>query len=135
MTIQLSAAVRNARLDAIESTIGASAVLKIRTGVAPENVAAADSGTVLATLNLPADWMAAANAGSKAMSGTWEDASADASGTAGHFRLYASDGTTCHMQGTITATGGGGDMTLDNVVLAEGQAFSITAFTLTDANA
>ena len=135
MTIQLSVAVRNARLDAIESTIGTSAILKIRTGAAPANVAAADSGTVLATLNLPSDWMAAASSGSKAMSGTWEDASADSSGTAGHFRLYASDGTTCHMQGSITATGGGGDMTLDNVVLAEGQAFSITTFTLTDGNA
>lgn len=135
MAIQLSVAVRNARLDAIESTIGASAVLMIRTGAAPENVAAADAGTVLATLNLPSDWMAAATGGSKAMSGTWEDTSADASGTAGHFRLYASDGTTCHMQGTVTATGGGGDMTLDNVVLAAGQAFSITTFTLTDGNA
>lgn len=135
MAVQLSAAVRNARLDAIETAIGASAVLMIRTGAAPANVAAADSGTVLATLSLPSDWMAAASGGSKAMSGTWEDTAADAAGTAAHFRLYASDGTTAHMQGTVTATGSGGDMTLDNVVLAAGQAFSITAFTLTDANA
>ncbi len=135
MAVQLSVAVRNARLDAIETAIGASAVLKIRTGAAPANCGTADSGTVLATLSLPSDWMAGASNGSKALSGTWEDTSADNAGTAGHFRLYASDGTTCHMQGTITATGGGGDMTLDNVVLAAGQAFSITAFTLTDANA
>ena len=39
------------------------------------------------------------------------------------------------LQGTITATGGGGDMTLDNVVLASGQQFNVTGFTLTDANA
>lgn len=135
MTIQLSAAVRNARLDAIETAIGASAVLKIRSGAAPANVAAADSGTVLATLNLPSDWMAAASAGAKAKSGTWEDTSADAAGTAAHFRIYASDGTTAHLQGTVTATGGGGDMTVDNVVFAAGQAFSITTFTLTDGNA
>lgn len=135
MTIQLSAAVRNARLDAIETAIGASAVLKIRSGAAPANVAAADSGTVLATLNLPSDWMAAASAGAKAKSGTWEDTSADAAGTAAHFRIYASDGTTAHLQGTVTATGGGGDMTVDNVVFAAVQAFSITTFTLTDGNA
>jgi len=135
MAIQLSVTVRNARLDAIETAIGASAVLKIRTGAAPANCAAADSGTVLATVNLPADWLAAAAAGSKAKSGTWEDASADAAGTAGHFRLYASDGTTCHAQGTVTATGGGGDLTVDNVVFALAQAFSITGFTLTDGNA
>lgn len=135
MTLQLSVAVRNAELDAIETAIGVSAVLKIRTGAAPANCAAADSGTVLATLSLPSDWMGAAAAGAKAKAGTWEDASADAAGTAAHFRLYASDGTTCHAQGTVTATGGGGDMTVDNVVFAAGQAFTITGFTLTAGNA
>lgn len=131
MALQFSAGVRNAILDVIESTIGATAVLKIRSGAAPATVADADSGTVLATLTLPSDWMAAASGGSKAKSGTWEDTSADATGTAAHFRLYAADGTTCHMQGTVTATGGGGDMTVDNVSFASGQAFTITGFTLT----
>jgi len=135
MTIQLSVAVRNARLDAIETTIGTSAVLKIRSGSVPASCATADAGTVLATLTLPSDWMAAASAGSKAKSGTWEDTSADATGTAAHFRLYASDGTTCGAQGTVTITGGGGDMTVDNTSFAAGQAFTITGFTLTDGNA
>src|SRR5574343_168363 len=131
MAIQLSTNVRNARLDAIETTVGTSAVLKIRSGAAPANWAAADSGTVLATVNCPSDWMTAAASGSKSMSGTWQDASADATGTAAHFRLYASDGTTCHMQGTVTATGGGGDMTVDSVSFTAGQSFTITTFTLT----
>ena len=135
MSIQFSVAVRNAMLDAIESTAGTSAILKIRTGAAPANCAAADSGTVLGTLNLPSDWMAAASSGAKAKSGTWEDTSADATGTAGHFRVYASDGTTVVMQGTITATGGGGDMTLDNTSIASGQQITITGFTLTAGNA
>lgn len=135
MALQFSVNVRNARLDAIETAIGASAVMKIRTGAAPANCAAADAGTVLSTINLPSDWMAAASAGAKAKAGTWQDAAADAAGTAAHWRLYASDGTTCHMQGTCTANGGGGDMTLDNVVLASGQQFTVTGFTLTDGNA
>lgn len=135
MTIQLSAGVRNAMLDAIETTIGTSAVLKIRSGAAPANVATADSGTVLATLSLPSDWMAAASSGSKAKSGTWQDTSADATGTAAHFRIYASDGTTAHLQGTVTVTGGGGDLTVDNTSFASGQSFTITAFTLTAGNA
>lgn len=135
MTLQYSTAVRNAQLDAVESTIGASAILKIRTGAPPANCAAADSGTVLATLNLPSDWMAAAANGSKAKSGTWEDASADNAGTAAHFRLYANDGTTCHAQGTVTATGGGGDMTVDNTVFAAGQQFTITSFAINAGNA
>lgn len=134
MTLQLSTPVRNARLDAIEAQIGPGAILKIRTGAPPANCGTADSGTVLATLTLPSDYMAAASGGSKAKSGTWEDLSADAAGTAAHFRIYASDGTTCGMQGTVTATGGGGDMTLDNVVLAVGQQFTITGFTINEPN-
>lgn len=135
MATQLSTAVRNALLDAIETAIGASAVLKIRSGSAPATCAAADTGTVLATVNLPADWMADASGGSKSKNGTWEDASADNAGEAGHFRLYASDGTTCHMQGTVTATGDGGDMTVSNTDFASGQPFSITSFPLTAPNA
>lgn len=135
MALQFSVAVRNARLDAVETTTGTSAVLKIRTGAAPASCATADSGTVLSTVNLPADWMAAASGGSKTMAGTWQDASADAGGTAAHFRLYASDGTTCHAQGTVTVTGGGGDLQVDNTSFAVGQQFSVTAFTLTDGNA
>jgi hypothetical protein len=134
MAVQLSVSVRNARLDAIETAIGASAVLKIRTGAAPADVATADSGTVLASLTLPSDWLAAASSGSKAKSGTWQDTSADATGTAAHFRIYASDGTTAHLQGTVTVTGGGGDLTLDNVSIASGQSVTISSFSLTDGN-
>jgi len=134
MALQYSAAVRNAQLDALETAIGVSAVLKIRTGAAPANVATADSGTVLATMTLPSDWLAAASSGSKAKSGTWQDTSADATGTAAHFRIYASDGTTAHIQGTVTATGGGGDLTLDNTSIASGQAITISSFSITAAN-
>jgi hypothetical protein len=135
MALQLSTTVRNARLDTIESTIGTAPILEIRSGAAPANCAAADSGTLLESMTLPSDWMAAAASGSKAKSGTWQDTSANSTGTAGHFRVKDSTGTTCHIQGTITGTGGGGDMELDNVSIASGQAVSIASFTLTDANA
>lgn len=135
MALQLSVAVRNAMLDAIETAVGTSPIMRIRTGSVPATPATADSGTVLATLTLPSDWMAAASGGTKALSGTWQDTSADATGTAAHFRIYDSTGTTCHAQGTITATGGGGDMTVDNTSFASGQAFTVTTFTLTAGNA
>ncbi len=135
MTLQYSVAVRNAKLDAVETTTGTSAIMEIRTGSPPANCAAANSGTVLATLTLPSDWMAAASSGSKAKSGTWQDASADNTGTAGHWRLFASDGTTCGAQGTVTATGGGGDMTVDSTSFTAGQSFTVTTFTLTAGNA
>lgn len=133
MALQLSAAVRNARLDAIEAAIGVSAIMKIYTGSMPSDCAQARTGTVLATLNLPSDWMAAASGGAKAKSGTWQDASADNNGTAGYFTIFASDGTTVHMQGTCGI--GTGDLQLDNTSLATGQSFTVTGFTLTDGNA
>lgn len=134
MALTYSTAIANARLDVVESTIGASAILRIRTGAAPATVATASSGTVLASCTLPSDWMAAASARAKAKSGTWEDTSADNTGTAAHFEIVASDGTTVGMRGSVTATGGGGDMTLDSVSFTSGQAFSVTGFTLNAAN-
>lgn len=107
MTMQFSSGVRDAMLDQFEATIGTSARLKIRTGTKPASCATADSGTVLADLTLPSDWMAASSGGTKAKSGTWQDASADATGFAGHWRLYASDGTTCHAQGPCASAWAG----------------------------
>lgn len=137
MALQYSDSVRNAQLDAVESTIGTAAVLKLYdlTAGAPADCAAAITGTVLATITLPSDWMNAASSGSKTKLGTWQDSSADAAGTADFFRLFASDGTTCHAQGTVTATGGGGDLTLDNAVIASAQSVTINTFTISAANA
>lgn len=134
MTIQLSTTVRNARLDAIETAMGVSAVVKLRTGAQPANCAAADSGTVLASYTLASDWAAAASGGSKSFSNTPLSTTGLAAGTAAHYRAYASDGTTCHMQGTVTATGGGGDMTADNTSIAVGQTVNITSWSITDGN-
>lgn len=132
MALKIKGTVKDAMLDAFETSIGTSAILKIRTGAAPASIDDADSGTVLATLNLPSDWMAAASGGSKAKTGTWEDTSADATGTAAHFRLYKSDGTTQQMQGSVGTSGE--DLNLDNTSINSGQSVSITTFTLTAGN-
>jgi hypothetical protein len=132
MAVQFSTAVRNGMLNAWEAAIGQDAVMKIRTGAPPANVAAADSGNILATINLPTDWMADAANGAKAKSGTWEDTAADLGGTPGHYRIYAADGTTCHEQGTVTAQGGGGDLELTATFpLVQGQPVGIASFTKT----
>jgi hypothetical protein len=138
MTIQLSVAVRNARLDAIETAVGVSPKLRLYSGAQPTNCAAARTGTLICEIALPSDWAASASAGVKAQSGTWSGtgAAAASTGTAvGHFALMDSAGTTCHQQGSVTVTGGGGDLTLDNVSVAQNQAVNITSWTLTDANA
>jgi hypothetical protein len=129
MAFQFSVAARNAALDAIETAIGVSPTLQLRSGAAPADCGTADSGTLLASMALPSDFMAAASAGAKALAGTWQDTSADAAGTVGHFRIK--QGATCHIQGSVTITGGGGDLTLDNNVLALGQQVTITSFTIT----
>lgn len=134
MALQLSTAARNAMLDAFETTVSTAARLRIRTGAQPANCAAARSGTVLADMTLPSDWMSNASAGAKAQLGTWSDASADASGTAQHFEIMDSTLTTCHAQGTVTASAGGGDLELLTTALTAGMSVSITSFTFTAAN-
>ena len=137
MAMQYSVAVRNARLDAVETTIGTSAVLRLRSGAKPANCAAARTGTIIAELSLPSDWMEAAGAttaGEKGKLGTWQDLSANNGGTIGHFEILDSTGTTCHVQGSVTATGGGGDMEVNNAVVTAGQEINVTAFKLIAGN-
>jgi hypothetical protein len=138
MAVQLSTAVRNARLDAIQAAIGVSAILRMYSGSMPANCAAAATGTKLVEDDLASSWASAASGGSKSLSGTPISSTAVGGGAgtnAGYFRIFDSTGATCHVQGTITATGGGGDMTVDNVSIATGQTVNVTSFTLTDGNA
>lgn len=134
MALQASVTVRNAILDAIETAIGTQPFIDLRTGAQPADCATADAGTELSHTQLPSDWMAAASGGTKAKAGTWSGTGADA-GTAGHFRVKETTDTNCHLQGSVTATGGGGQMELDNVVIASGQGITFNTFTLTAPNA
>lgn len=131
MTVQWSDAVRNGVLDAWETQIGTSARIQLRSGAAPENCAAADTGTLIAEFTLGSDWASNASGGVKALSGLPLSINAAAGGTLGHYRIKNSAGAVCHEQGTITATGGGGDMTVDNPSVNAGQQVQITAFSKT----
>jgi hypothetical protein len=134
MALQMSTALRNARANQIATTVGASAYLQIRSGAQPSDASQADSGTLLCEIPLPATWLGAAASGAVAKSGTWS-ATAAATGTAAHFRLKDTTKTTTHLQGSVTATGGGGDLTLVNTSIASGQTVTINTFTSTEANA
>lgn len=131
--VNLSPAVRNGMLDSIETTTGTAPLLRFYTGTKPTACSDAATGTQLASFALPSDWLSAASAGSKTKLGTWSGTGSVA-GTAGYFRILDSTGTTCHMQGSVTATGGGGDMTLDNTSIANGQAITINSFSLGSGN-
>lgn len=124
MAAQFSTTLRNAQANLLESTLGTSPVIEFFTGAPPANCAAADTGTQIAEGTLPSDFLAAASGGAVAKNGTWSFSGITAASTGtniGHYRIKDSTGTTCHHQGTVTATGGGGDMTMDNINIADGQ--------------
>jgi hypothetical protein len=125
MAIQHSTATRNRMRDAYVAAFPVSSSLVIRTG-APAGVAGAAGGSALATITLPATPLTSGT-GQVTLNGTWSVA-ASATGTAGHYRL--TNGTDIE-EGTITATGGGGDLTLDNVSIASGQTVTISTWTRT----
>lgn len=133
MSLTFSTALRTARAAAIETELGASPIMKFRTGAPPSNVGSASTGTVVATLPLPADPFTQAGA-TISKSGTWEDTSADNAGIIGHFELCQSDDTVV-IRGTVTETGGGGDVTVDNNDVNAGQPVTVTSFSITDGNA
>lgn len=133
MTWQMSTTARNNMADTFETTVGTSPTLELRTGAQPANCAAADSGSVIATITCPSNWLNAASNGAVTLTGTWQVA-ASATGTIAHFRLKSSGGTV-HGQGSVTVTGGGGDMQVTNTGAVSGQTFTVTAFTLSQGGA
>jgi hypothetical protein len=131
MALQYSTPVNNARLDAIETTIGTSPKLQGYTGAMPANCAAAATGTLLFEMALPSDWMTAATGGVKSKTGTWAD-TADATGTVGYCRIVDNAGTTTHLQGD--AGMGSGTFNFDNTAVATGQNVTVNTFQITAAN-
>ena len=125
MAIQHSTPTRNRLRDAYVAAFPSGASLVIRSG-APAGVGSAAGGSVLATITLPATPFTSGT-GAVTLNGTWS-VSASGTGTAGHYRLTNS---TDIEEGTVTATGGGGDLTLDNVSIASGQTVTITSWTRT----
>jgi hypothetical protein len=125
MAIQHSTPTRNRLRDAYVAAFPAGASLVIRTGTAA-GVGNAATGTVLATITLPTTPLTSGT-GQVTLNGTWS-ATASGTGTAAHYRMTNS---TDIEEGTVTATGGGGDLTLDNTSIASGQTVTITSWTRT----
>lgn len=137
MALKFGTTLRNAILEQIETTVGASAKLQIRTGAPPTNPSDADSGTLLVEITVPADWASNAAAGSKALQGVWSG-TAVATGAPGHFRLKDNAGTTTHLQGTATVNGGGGDVDVTipgaGTDITSGGTVTVTTFTFNAPN-
>lgn len=129
MAFQFSTTVRTNAVGTIETTVGSAPTLKIYSGSTPSSCAAAATGTELASGTLPSDWLSAASGGSVNIANSPWTLTGVAAGNGGYFRILS--GSTCHIQGSVSATGGGGDMTLDNISIASGQTINVNSFTMT----
>lgn len=130
--MQLSTALRNGRADQITSVTGAASLLRIYSGAMPANCAAAASGVKLSEDTLGSPLAPPASGG--VLSPTLpSNVTALANGTAGYWRAYKSDGTTCTMQGTVGLSAA--DMILDNLTFTAGAAVAISGWTSTEAGA
>jgi hypothetical protein len=112
---------RNGIADLVDSTIGNAGLLRLWIG----GVGATQAAQV--TCGSPV--FGAASGGAMALQGVpLSDLAADNPGTINAFSFHTSGGTEV-FRGTCTATGGGGDMTIDNPAVVAGQQINITGFT------
>lgn len=135
MALGLSTTVRNAILDAIRDAIDSGAgagLLRIYDGTRPATGGAAT--TLLAEMTFTDPSAPNASNGLSTYSAINADPSANASGTASWYRAVNSSGTFV-VDGSVTATGGGGDLTLATTTVTSGVQVSVTSFTYTAPNA
>lgn len=135
MAWRVTAALRNNMGAVVTNAIDAGSgpgVIEIRTGSRPATPETAVTGTLLATVTLGDPSFATWSAGASSVA---DPASivAVADGTAGYCRVKDSTGATV-MDGTVTATGGGGDLTLGSVSITTGQSVDVTGGSLTIPN-
>ncbi len=139
MAISHSGGEKNAALNAGQKTSfdGTTGVIRIYGGTPPANADAANANAVLSTLTLANPSFATAANGVLTANAIASDTSAAASGTATFFRVMmttdslpagASGATDKRIQGTVTATGGGGDMTLNSTSITIGGTVSISSW-------
>lgn len=127
MTVRLPAASRNASTDGVVGRLNAGAgpgTIKIYTGSQPASAGDAATGTLLATVTLADPAFGAAVSGAATLTDP-ASVNAVASGTAGWFRAADSDGNTV-FDGSITAPGGAGDLTLSNTAITSGGPVDLT---------
>jgi len=137
MAIGLPAATRNAAADAVVDLADAgsgAAYIELRSGSKPATPGDTATGTLLVTftLNDPAFGNAGASAAGRADLSLSPAISATgaASGDVGWFRLYDSDDNVI-MDGTVSATGGGGDLTMSTVTVSSGLDVNLTSGSVT----
>jgi hypothetical protein len=116
MALTVTVAAANSMGTALATAIGSGATIQIRSGSKPATPETAAGGTLLATVNISGSFSSSSGVLTAADPTSVTIA---ATGTAAWFRLATSGGTAI-LDGTVTATGGGGDMQLATVALSSG---------------
>ena len=132
MATKYSTTLINARLDAITTAVGNAGILRIYSGTRPANVAAAITGTILAELTCGTPFAPAASSGVLTPNSVTQDSSANATGTATHFRLFTSGGTAV-ADGDVGTSGS--DLNLTTTSIVSTQPVSVTSWTITGGQA
>jgi hypothetical protein len=134
MATRIPEATRSAGLNAVTALLNggsAAGYVEIRTGTQPADPDDSASGTLLATITLNDPAFGAASAGvATADVSPALTAAAVATGTAAWFRGYDSNDVPV-IDGSATATGGGGDCQLNTTALVAAVDVTITAWTIT----
>lgn len=134
MTLRIGTALRTAMVDAATAAIDGGSgpgKLRIYTGAQPATPATAATGTLLVEIPFSDPSFAAASGGAAGADTTPAlTAAAVATGTAGWFRILDSNNV-AHIDGAVTATGGGGEITLASTSVATGLTVTVTSLTLT----
>jgi hypothetical protein len=134
VTLTIADAYRTIRNDALVDGLDAGAAagtLKIYSGSRPATPDDAITGTLLATVTCADPAFGASSSGVATLSDP-ASVTAVATATATHFRAADSDGNPV-FDGDVTATGGGGDLTLATTSITSGLSVDITGGTITEA--
>ena len=128
MAEKINTAARNLQADAIGDALDLGTI-DIYTGSQPSSANDAPTGTLLWSGTLPADAYDPASGG---VADPTDDVAASAvdDGDAGWFRMMSADETLVY-DGVITATGGGGEIELSTITIANGQTVTITPPSIT----
>lgn len=136
MSLQFSPTLRNAWLDAIYTVTGPQPHLDLWTGSPPISCLYPPSGSLVASLQLPVNWIQ--KAGLSGTPGTIsfvvpQSTTAILGALIGHFRLYTFDRSQCVMQGTAGANVGTTppDLVITNPSPVVGQIVNLVSLTFT----
>jgi hypothetical protein len=134
MTIRLSVAARDAAANSVADFVDAGAgsgLLRVYTGTQPASADVAATGTLLATFTTNDPAFGASTTGTASLIVTPAVSTTGvAAGNAGWFRLLDSTGATI-LDGSVTASGGGGDLIMSTVTVSIGLTLQLTAGTIT----